>query len=440
MHYLRTYIALITFLGSYFLLTVAGNLIYFTPLGESIGGLSRAGFSMRIFEFAGSPGYWILLFLPFVVAPPITIAAKRLLAPLADLLPTKQASEPAFFGLVVICYCVAAWSLWRADAVDLLFQGSSFEQAVRSRFELMAALGFWPLVLIKAVMVTISIFALVMAIRDRSWFWLCMVLCNFVGMTVLLALLNAKWPLVLFYLSHLIAVILFAEKPLLPGAAVAVCAIAGYSIASMVLLRAIPVDRVTLDGPTAVSSPSSQRSLSPSPERLRGVAMLALAAPINRMAQPFPYYYDTFTREPGKCGTILDRVKRITPPCHPSNLIYAEIFKDKFGGLGTAPQSVHVSGYALGGWFVALLELAIASVIMGALAAIATVRSPIGDTVTVLGALTGYFFSQLPVEGPIIYDHGILWGALLLGILALFGLRHAPLAASRSCSLPPRTR
>ena len=421
MQFLRTYSALIAFLGSYFFLTVLGNLIYFTPFGDSIGGWSKAGFSIRNFEFVGSPGYWALLFLPFVVAPPITLAARRLFVPVADAIPRVRPSAAIFFALSAICYAIAAWSLWRADAADLLFQGSTGQQAASSRFELMDRLGFWPLVLVKAVMVTLSIYAIVMALRERATFWLAAVVCNVVGMSVILTLLNAKWPLVLFYLSHLAAIFLFAKRPLLPGAAFAVLALVGYSVSSMILLRAIPVERMIIapaqNVPAMTISPAKETPISA--ERVQGVATLTVLAPINRMAQPFPYYFDTFTREPGKCGTILDRVRRISSPCHPSNLIYAELFKDSFSDVGTTPQAVHVSGYALDGWFGALLELTIASIILGAFAAIASLRSEIHDTMTVLGALTGYFFSQLPIEGPIVYDHGLLWSVASLGVLAL---------------------
>src|SRR5690606_9468408 len=88
---------------------------------------------------------------------------------------------------------------------------------------------------------------------------------------------------------------------------------------------------------------------------------------LNRMAQPYPYYYETFTAEGAICGTLLDRIKRKTNTCQPSNLIYQKMFKDsKFVGgafeSGTAPQAIHIYGYALGGWAAAFSELVLASI------------------------------------------------------------------------------
>jgi hypothetical protein len=136
------------------------------------------------------------------------------------------------------------------------------------------------------------------------------------------------------------------------------------------------------------------------------------------MAQPFPYYVETFATNAGKCGTLLTRILRKPSPCQPSNLIYAEMFSDNFAGLGTAPQAPHVTGFALDGWSGAIIELVATSIVLGLFAAAAGSSTPEQATLTVLGALAGYHFSQLPFEGPLVYDHGIIWWLLPMLVLA----------------------
>jgi hypothetical protein len=367
-------------------------------------------------------------------------------------------------------------ALWQSDALSLLTRASDFETAVSDRFQLLHALGFWPLVGIKAALVTLSIFSFIRAVATKDATWIGISTANLLAMSAILILLNMKWPLILFYSLHLMAILLFAERPMIPSIAFATLTVAGYLLISLALLRAVPM--ISHEATPAIQTATQQPSLSagemaavptttpaarpplpfPAPKEraastlssssspasapsvqqgslsvtpvpaiesqkapLSETTKLMFATILNRMAQPFPYYYETFTRSPGECGSIVDRLERKPSRCHPSNLVYAEMFADRFAGVGTAPQAVHVTGYALGGWVGAIVELVAASVILGLYASISVLRGPLADTAAVIGAMTGYFFSQLPVEGPIVYDHGILWCGVLLAVLAIVG-------------------
>jgi hypothetical protein len=145
---------------------------------------------------------------------------------------------------------------------------------------------------------------------------------------------------------------------------------------------------------------------------------------LNRMALPYPFYYQVFTEEGPICGTLIDRILRKTNPCHPSNLIYERIYgQGAFSGKATAPAAVHISGYALGGWTGALIATILTSIVIGLFMGLwpAARTSTLAATIFVMGGYSAYFFSQLPFEGPIVYDHGILWWAALL--LGYFGYR-----------------
>lgn len=134
-----------------------------------------------------------------------------------------------------------------------------------------------------------------------------------------------------------------------------------------------------------------------------------------RMALPYPFYYKTFTDEGPVCGTILDRLERRNNPCQPSLLIYERMFGgDGFAGRGTAPAAFHITGYALDRWMGAILETVLVGIVIGAFMAVPLNASAVSGTVVVMGILAAYFFSQLPFEGPLVYDHGALWWVLLV--------------------------
>ena len=153
---------------------------------------------------------------------------------------------------------------------------------------------------------------------------------------------------------------------------------------------------------------------------------------LNRMAVSYPYYYQVFTEEGAVCGGILAQARR-NPTCRPSEVIYSRSFvNDGFENRGTSPLAVHISGYALGGWPIALLALVAGSVMLGLFAALPLDSGSMSGTVTIVGALAAYHLSQIPGEGVVFYEHGLIWPALLLLIYVLWqrlgsaaGLRNA---------------
>ncbi|WP_136626074.1 hypothetical protein [Bradyrhizobium macuxiense] len=432
---LRRYIALATFLGSYLILTVVGNLLFFSPIGDQLGRHSVLGFSIRNFKTAGTAGFWILLLLPFIVAPAVVEAVRRIAAPwlIRHGQGLPEPSRVAYLALLLAFYLFALTALWRADAVHLLTRATTYEDALRDRFLLLATLGFWPQMVIKSGLVTLSLFGLIQTLTKRDPFWLIIAAFNLVAVSALLILLNMKWPLVLYYGLNVVAILLYARRPLVPGISFAALAGTAYLLISFALLRVVPMPTIHVEIAdigaqpghpgrgrieTSIAPPLNETSVAPP---LKEAAVMPLLAIFNRMALPFPFYYDVFTGEPGKCGTLVDRIKRKTNPCQPSTLVYQEMFADQFAGIGTAPQAVHITGYALSGWAGALIEIMLASAIMGLFAALSELRGPLVDTASIIGAMAGYFFSQLPFEGPIIYDHGILWCGIVLAFLAAAG-------------------
>lgn len=428
---LRTYAALLTFLGSYLVLTVVGNLLYFTDLGETIGQRGIKGFSIAHFAHAGSPGYWSLLFLPFVLAPPIVILVRHLAAPLATITAIPSMSKPAYALLLAMLYAYAAFSLWSADAADLLLHPGNYASAIDSRFRLIALLGFWPQVVIKSVLFSLSIYGLLEALMQSGPFWRVATAFNLVAMSLILILLNMKWPLVLFYVAHFIAILLFAKRRVLPAILFAALTFVSYFLISLMLLRVTsgPVTIAVTEASPSIAT-TTQQDVPQQQETVDRVPivnglLLSANAVVNRMAQPFPFYFEIFSQSPHQCGSLLGRILRQHSTCQPSNVVYAAMFSDRFSGAGTAPQPPHVTGFAIQGWSGAIIEITLTSIVLGLFAAVSGGVGAMQATISVMGAVTGYFYSQLPFEGPIIYDHGVFWWGAPLLLYALY--RRVPL-------------
>jgi len=420
----RENMALIVFLSAYFCLTVLGNLIYMIPGGEVIGQIAIDDFALSDFQTAGSFGYLSLLVLPFIIAPVVALLTRRFAGTSVRHVAAvfKDFTRLDYIAITTALYGYVIFSFWRVDAVGLIEHGSDVYEAVRSRFELLERLGYWPQMALKSLLIFLACYAFVRAIRGRERFWIAASVINFLLMTCLLVLLNMKWPLLIYYVALALATFSFApRRPYIGTILVSVATFVTYALITAALLRIIPT-------PPPDFTPTRGGKRIELPFKFLGAAASAALANstllgftlLNRMAQPYPFYFEIVTREGQKCGTIVDRIERKTNPCQPSSLIYNKMFGDdiRFGedvaSRGTTPQPVHIYGYALGGWSGALIELILTSIVLGLFISIPALANNIAATVTIMGGLTGYFFSQLPFEGPIIYDYGILWWGLLI--------------------------
>jgi len=253
-----------------------------------------------------------------------------------------------------------------------------------------------------------------------------------------------KWPVLLFYVSIVLTIFVFAKRHayLKSAAGVVFVFLAFLEISALVYRMApqpasapapIPVSTAqTTDTSKSALPPDSTNAIGRmSDSVLTTTSAASTYAPkivllaINRMAISYPYYYQVFTDEGSVCGGILAQARR-QPACRPSQVIYERIFlinrtygTDKFESRGTSPQAVQISGYALGGWPVAMLALVAGSVILGLFSAVPLDKGAGSSVVIILGAVTGYHLSQIPGEGVIFYEHGLLWTLLLVAAGAL---------------------
>lgn len=423
------------FLTFFCLTAVVANIAYLTPWGRDWPSRSISDFDWTTFRVQFQVAFWALVLLPFAVTPVVAILTRRLSQPLV----TRTAGYFRDFPKPLYCvvcgglYAYVFYSLYRSDALHGLLSAANAVQAGEARFETLAALGFWPQMAMKSLLVFLTVYAAVKAARRGGRFWAIALIWHSVALTISLILLNMKWPVVVFEITLGLSVLVTARRyPLLKSGAVMTLAVVTYFLIAVVLLRMAPLRSAAASVlPLAPTASAPRGGLLPPGVQLdiglvrdvvdaarHSMPVLAVQA-FNRMGIALPYYYEVFTVEGRISGTTTDRLLRRPYPQEPSALVYARMFKhDGFEGRGTAPAAVHITGYALDGWAGAASFLTLGSIVIGLFLALwpAAQTNDLFAAAFVMGGYAGYFLSQLPFEAALIYDHGMLWWlALVIG-------------------------
>jgi hypothetical protein len=435
----------VAFLGTYFTTTVVGNLIFATSWAPDL--LRAIGFPAGFLDYPRTFtfGFWALLFSPFLVTPIVAAATRRAVSGWVGAYVWPEYRRSSYLVIAALCFGVVVYRFAAADVATLLGRAVDMDTSLEVRFRIRERLGFATLVALQAWLPFLTIYAVVRSIQSAEGFWRIVAIVEFFALSVLLVMLNMKWPVLLFYVSIVLTIFVFATRhAYLKGAAGAVFVFLAFLEISSLVYRLAPQPAPAPGAPPVstgqtTDTPKSAAQHGDSTNAIGRISDSVLTttkaastyAPrivmlaMNRMAISYPYYYQVFSDEGPVCGGILAQARR-QPACRPSQLIYERIFHtnrtygtDAFESRGTAPQAVHISGYALGGWPVAMLALAAGSVILGLFSAVPLDKGPASGVVTILGAVTGYHLSQIPGEGVIFYEHGLLWTLLLVAAGAL---------------------
>jgi hypothetical protein len=305
--------------------------------------------------------------------------------------------------------------------------------SIEARFTIRERIGFLTFVPLQALLPYLTWYAIFRGLSSRQLFWIGSASIEFFLLSVLLVMTNMKWPLLLFYVSLVLAIFVYAKhRAYLKSAAGAVLVFLAFMGISTFVFRMAPPPSPSVASsggapvsaaPAANPPAAADADVSRPSERVVATARSAstfaptiVFSALNRMAVSYPYYYQVFTAEGPVCGGILAQAHR-HPTCRPSEMIYTRMFgKNEFEHRGTAPLAAHISGYALGGWPIAILALVAASVVLGLFSAIPLDDGAVSGSLVILGAVTGYHLSQIPGEGVIFYEQGLFWiGLLLLG-------------------------
>lgn len=455
MEHFRSLSPLYIFLSAYFFTAVLGNIIYTTPWGQNWPARSIPEFSWSNLPLTFGFEFWALVLLPFILTPLIAVFVGMLSQRSADaaIKFIPEISPTSYLAICVGLYAYAFYSLITAEALTHMLDSADAVRAVHARFALLSALGFKPLMTMKSLLVFMTIYACVRATREGEWFWYIAGILHTIILSACLILLNMKWPVLVFIIALGLCFFLFSRKHALIKTTIAITlGLVVYFLLSVLILRLAPVNGETsepqngtsitqghLDRRGRVDTDTFEDRAMTRDDTFKDRAMtrdyasnvattgvlrapyLAVAA-INRMAISVPYYFD-YSGVSADCPQSIKALWIGRPlSCEPTLLVYASMFGDDgFTGIGTAPAAVHLYAYALDGWTGALIALALASIVLGLFLALwrGAQTNSVYAASFVMGGYTAYFFSQLPIEGPLIYDHGMVWWAfLVLGLSA----------------------
>src|SRR5262245_41808641 len=373
---LNASLPLLVFLGFYFVATVLGNFIYHTNLGEDWARSAVLEADFSDLPLMRTPGYWVLLLMPFLIVPPLAIYSARVMRTFTDKAGflALEFRRSDYLVITGVAYAYCYYKFHQANVTEIMRNtANDVYGSVAARFEIVETLGFWPLMVMKSVLIFLAVYSLVRAIRLRERFWIIAFLVNLILLSGMLIRLNMKWPLLIYYIALMLCIFLFSRQhPYRKAIISAVGLGVAYLVISVVVLRYAEAEIASQQiyaRPAPGPSLTPRRSVRPKPENsLKRQEALPTGEPINtsdyvmtvaqkavflapvltmnalnRMALPYPFYYQVFTERGQICGTIMDRIQRKKNPCHPSNVIYEEIYgKDPFGGKATAPAAVHV--------------------------------------------------------------------------------------------------
>jgi len=404
------------FLSAYLGLTVLGNVIYVSPLGDEFWRV--AGADPLPMKAVSDISFWLLLFLPLMVCP-ISFWIGKLMAPIVKATAPHIPEIPRSVYVVVttLLFLYVAIRLGQTHAVSQFLSATNDIEAVNKRFQLLQELGFLPQMVMKSLLVFLAVYAWARSPAERGYFWLIAALTTTIALAICLILLNMKWPLVLFII--LIGVSAFAfsrERPFANLIIVTCIGAVAYLLLSVAVLRMSPIDSVR-SRPLDVARSVGAATLEHYPR--------LLAVAINRMAIAAPYYYDMPASISNECAPRLGRlwIERKLE-CEPTLLVYAKIFPDDhYVEPGTSPAAANLYGYALAGWSGAIICSVAVMIVLGFFLALlpAIHGHPLAAATFVMGAYAAYFFSQLPLEGALVYDHGMWWLLLIAAYLAISG-------------------
>lgn len=422
----------IVFLFAFFVTIVVGNLLFMTEYGRERLMVIPHYAVIYGFSTLFTPLYWGLLFLPFFVTPPIIILVQRSLEPLisrwCSKIPEIRPLDYTVFTAIALGH--VGYSLWKAHAFSLYGTGADAVSSVEVRFQILAGLNFWTMAILMSILPYLTVYALIRCLRRSGAFWIAATILVFSIESVYMILLNMKWPFLVFWAAIVLTIFAYSKTyPYIKASIGAIALFAAYLIISTHVFRldqpAVPVTELTVPvtEPTVTAAESVINAAELAVNAAESTVIAALRhAPdiifsgVTRMAILYPFYFQIITEEGAVCGGIFEQAK-VGPRCRPSTYIYTRVFgKDGFEGRGTSPTAVHVSGYALGGWPLALFAIVCASVILGLITCLPNSASAMVGALGIMGAVSGYHFSQLPGEGPLFYDHGLVWTLIPIAI------------------------
>ena len=257
-----------TFLVLLVVTVVAGNVIFLTSYGITLGGALTAGFHTGRFRHFGSLGFWALLLFPLVLVPVvaylsdriISAAGRRVAARTGSLAPSSaDGIHPALYvalSLALHVFCLL--TIYRQGILPLLASATDFYTSVNARFVILERVGFLFRLVVNSLLPFLVVFALVQTLRVGGRFWIGALVVNFLATSAYLISLNMKWPILVLWLVCGFTVYAFVQRRIaLAVVGASVFMVVGYLAVSAFVLQ---VGRSWVE---VVASPPAVRDTSP---------------------------------------------------------------------------------------------------------------------------------------------------------------------------------
>lgn len=489
------WLAVTTFLLAYIGTTVIGATLIMTRAGRSgLADFLGAAEPLPLTS-VGSLEYYLLLYLPIPLAPLFAYLGMRTAARLARSPGARRLGSAlevpwvALIGLSVVAGGYGLYELARADKLlpHLLFDsGSTYNQKIIERTDLMALLGGDFYVLVYAILPTLTACFLARFLlrgrrsADGAGFVSLYLLCHYLYFTIylktpflLLALMlgavvivaRASW----LYLSVLgaVAVAAFVTMQLLlggigprieaprPASEIAAPSAAGGDVAATdeaggeaaEEMAAEPLEAPEPEaasatagsvgeagdesGPTGAgektSEPAEDALAAASPAAGIGVwqkVETVGSSVVFRMASSFPFYVEIFRDAAERCGVDTNYLPLLPgPDCVLPVKVFKKMYPRTKWVSGFAPAPAHVSAYGEVGLGYAIFIIALSGFLLGVLGAIGQAGDgPLFIAFNAVVVVFAYYLSQVPFVGALTYSHGLVFFLLPIGVLAVLAI------------------
>jgi hypothetical protein len=322
-------------------------------------------------------------------------------------------TRTGYVSVLIGCMAVVLFSFWNAGALQLASTGVDDIASVEARFLLLENIGRIPLIILNAVITYLAFYSLISWLKLRESFWLKISIFNVISTVTLLTLLNMKWPVLIFILGIALTLYVYGKNISLGKVGIFFVGFVISFLAITAFVWRVSFTPEPETDYTSASRPNSVEALFITAQNVGDFAARAGTFALFRMANP-PHYYSVYRDEGALCNGPLSQLD-VNNSCRPSLIIYSNTFgEDGFEGRGTSPASAHITAYSLGGWPFSLTILVLTSIVLGLFSTIVQSKSILLNAFAMSGVLAGYHFSQLPFEGPFIYDHGLVWVVTVL--------------------------
>lgn len=457
--HIAEYSGFYAFAASYLCLTVFGLLLF------ALGDNSAVSFTVdeARLAVAREPLFWVLVLSPFVVLPLIIVLTRRVVSPVAPAImrALPELSLAMFFAMSAVCWGYIIYAFRAGNVVELFMSAQDWRSSIEMRFKIASELGILPFIVLFSILTFLTVYATTNAIREKSLTWIALATFHVLFLFVSLVLLNRKWPAVLLILMLSATFFLNAPKyRVLLAATLAVLGAATYLIISVIVFRAVPtiapssppapVSGVSASPankssivhikpsvhPNKSSKPSEKASnrvipyqektyvdismyLNKAVVKATKMTPMLLEKLVKRMAVPALFYYDIFTARGPFCGSMIEGYLKTPGSCHPSYVVYNSMFPSNLADKGTAPIAFHIYEYARDSWAGTAISLVVGAIILSLFSALwpFVQERPLAGAMMVMGVYAGYFLSQLPLEGAVLYYHGAVWWFVFVVLL-----------------------